>query len=233
MSFNPFKAVGDYPKMLNKIAASTFFVAIGFTALLSSQFTSVRCLLEPLSIPISISGVSLPLGILLPALLVAILSRIFKLHDRISDVLNIRQRFDVGEILFPLAMGSGASLSVDQVRKIKKDREPMMYKVFYKYASSSPGKAIIETHYITMALDQWCWYWMVLEATFLSLVLAVTFLATARSPLAAIFLAVVLVAVGVLQLIRQLCSDYALQEVEAIVQEPNRRQAVAKEFNAL
>ena len=202
--------------------------------LLRQQFASVNNLLEPLSIPIPlVGGLSLPLGTVLPAFLLATLSRIFKLHDRISDLFLIRQRFDVSEILFPLAIGSGASLNGDQIRAIKRDRESLMYKVFYKYASSTPGKAVIDSHYITMALDQWCWYWIVLEVTFLAFVLAATFLLTGRYFLAAIFFAGVLAAVGVLQLIRNLCSDYALQEVEAILEESGRKLEIAEVFRAL
>jgi|GEM_PF-6715114 hypothetical protein len=50
MSLNPFEAVGDYPKMLNKIAISTFVAAILGLGLLRQQFTSVDNLLKPLSI---------------------------------------------------------------------------------------------------------------------------------------------------------------------------------------
>jgi len=234
MSFNPFETVGDYPKMLIKIATSTFVAAILALALLRQQFAPVDKLLEPLSIPIPVAGgLDLPLGTVLPAFLLAGLSRIFKLHDRISDLFLIRQRFDVSEILFPLAIGSGASLNGDQIRAIRNGRESLMYKVFYKYASSTPGKAVIDSHYITMALDQWCWYWIVIEVTFLVFVLGATFLLTARYLLAATFFAGVLGAVGVLQLIRNLCSDYALQEVEAILEKPQRKLEVGEVFRAL
>jgi hypothetical protein len=233
MDFSAFKAVGDYPKMLNKIALSTFAGAILAVWLLRYELPALDNLLKPLSLQIQVAGgFSLPFGTLLPAFVVAALSRIFKLHDRISDVFHIRQRFDVSEILFPMAIGSGASLTGNQIRAIKKNRESMMYKV-YKYASSTPGKAVIDSHYITLALDQWSWYWIVLEQTFLAFVLAVTFCMTARYSLAATFLGVVLVAIGVLQFIRNLCSDYALQEVEAILGDSARRLEVAEAFRAL
>jgi hypothetical protein len=84
-----------------------------------------------------------------------------------------------------------------------------------------------------MALDQWCWYWIVLEVTFLGFVLAATFLITGRYFLAAIFFAGVLGTVGVLQFIRNLCSDYTLQEVEAILEKSNRKVQIAEVFRAL
>jgi hypothetical protein len=234
MDFDFFKAVGDYPKMLNKIALSTFVGTILAVWLLRHELHALDIYLSPFSVPIQVAGgISIPFGTILPAFVVAALSRIFKLHDRLSDMLRIRQRFDVSEILFPMAIASGASLSGEQIRAIKKNREAMMYKVFYKYASSTKGKAVIDSHYITMALDQWSWYWIVLEQTFLACVLASTFWIAGRYSLAATFLAVALVAIAVLQGIRSLCSDYALQQVEQILGASQRKLEVAEAFRAL
>jgi hypothetical protein len=145
----------------------------------------------------------------------------------------IRKRFDVSEILHPLAIVTASSLTAEKVREIARRREDLMKKTFYKYASSSPGKAAIETHYIIMALDQWCWYWIVLEATFLAFALGVVFLLWAKYALTAILFLSVIVASGALQLIRVQCARYALQEVEQIVDDAQRREQIAKEFNAL
>jgi hypothetical protein len=234
MSSNPFEVAGAYPKMLAKIALSTFFAAILAVVLLRREFPVLDKLLEPLSISVPIAtGFSLPFGTVLPAFLFGGLSRIFKLHDRISDVFQIRRRFDVSDILFPLAIGSGSSLTANQMRAIKKNRDSLMYEVFYRYASGTPGKAAIDSLYIKMALDQWCWYWIVLESTFLAFCLGVTFFIAKRYFLAASFLAGVIMAILVLQLIRNLCSDYALQEVEAILDSPGRSAAIAGVFSAL
>jgi hypothetical protein len=234
MDFDFFKAVGDYPKMLNKIALSTFAGAIPAVWFLRHELHALDSYLSPFSVRIETwGGISVPFGTIVPAFVVAALSRIFKLHDRLSDIFRIRQRFDVSEILFPMAIASGVSLSANQIRAIKKNREAMMYKVFYKYASGTKGKAVIDGHYITMALDQWSWYWIVLELTFLACVLAGTFWFAARYSLAATLLAAVLVAIGVLQGIRSLCSDYALQQVEQILDDSQRKLDVAEAFRAL
>jgi hypothetical protein len=234
MGFSPFESVGDYPKMLNRIAVSTFSASILAIIVLRWQVSGVDTALQPLSVSIPItSGFSLPFGTFLPAFALALLSRIFKLHDRISDALLIRYRFDVAEILFPLAIGSGAALNCHQIRAIRKERQSLMYKVFYKYASSTPGKSVIDPHYITMALDQWCWYWIVLESTFIALALALILLTAKRYFAAAILFGGVLVAVGILQVIRSQCSDYALQEVEAILEKTDRKLEVAEAFRAL
>jgi hypothetical protein len=234
MGFNPFATVDDYPGMLNKIPTFTFFASTLGLWLLRVEFTTLDAFLAPLNVPIPLlSGVSIPLGTVLPAFVVAFLSRVFKFHDRLSDLFRIRHRFDISAILFPLAIACAADLSVDQMRQVKKRREDLMYRVFYKYASSSPGKAAIEKHYITMALDQWCWYWIVLELCALAFFLAVVFFVAQSYLLASLFLASVLLSIGVLQLIRNLCVDYALQEVEEIAATSERRLAMAKEFRAL
>jgi hypothetical protein len=132
-----------------------------------------------------------------------------------------------------MATASGATVSPDQIRSLKQNRNSLMYKVFYKYASSTKGKAVIDSHYITMALDQWSWYWIVLELAFLALLVAATLAGTKQYELAMWFLTGILVVIGLLQAIRKLCSDYALQEVEAILDDSTRRLEVAEVFRAL
>jgi len=234
MAFDIFSTVGDYPKMLNKIALCTLIVSIAAIWFLRTQFPAFDSHLKPLNLPISVgAGINVPLATFALALMFAFIARVIKLHDRLSDVFGIRQRFDVSEILFPLALGAGASITTDQIRSLKKQRESLMYKSFYAYASSTPGKAVIDSHYITMALDQWCWYWVVLETTFIVFVLAITFLVAKHFETAAILLLLILTFIGVLQVIRKLCSDYALQEVEAILTDVQRKLAISGVFSAL
>jgi hypothetical protein len=234
MGFNPFATVDDYPGMLNKISTFTFAGSILAVWFLRAECRSVDALLAHLALPIPVaSGLLIPLGTVLPAFLIAFLSRVFKFHDRLSDLFAIRRRFDVTAILLPLAVACNANLTVSQIRQIKKNRQDLMYKLFYRYASSSPGKAVIERHYITMALDQWCWYWILLEVSALVFLLSLVFLSTGRYPVASACLAGVLLLIGALQLVRNFCADYALQEVEQIAASDERRAAIAAEFHAL
>lgn len=233
MDFNPFTTAGDYPKMLNKIATFTFFGALLSIWLLRYEIPYLDNILKPFSVSIPIGGVSISFGTLLPAFVIATISRFLKLHDRISDLFGIRRRFDVSEILLPMATASGAAIDTDQIRTAKTSRKSLMYRVFYKYASGTKGKAAIDSHYIIMALDQWSWYWILLELTFLALLVAATLGATAHYQLAMWFLIGVMLALALLQAIRKFCSDYALQEVEAILENPARRLEIAEVFRAL
>jgi hypothetical protein len=234
MGFNPFGTVDSYPSMLNKIATFTFIGLILAVWLLREVFGDLDAFLKPLNVRIPIqSGLSIPLGTLLPAFVIALLSRIFKLHDRLSDLLGIRKRFDVSDILFPLALGCFTNLSPTQIRRIRNNRQDLMQKVFYKYVSSSPGSAVIDQHYIIMALDQWCWYWIVLELSALAFMLAMILLIGGKYLLAALLFLSVLIATSLLFHIRKLCSDYAMQEIEQIIATHVRRESIAEEFRAL
>lgn len=235
MSFNPFATVSDYPTMLNKIAWYTFAVTLVCTIILRNTITQIDAWLSLLTLSIPVmSGLSLPLGTVLPAILLAFLSRATKFHDRISDVLRIRQRFDVNYILLPLALVSGATCNTEKIFIIRRHRETMMYQVFYKYASSGPNKAQIDSHYITMALDQWSWYWIVLET---NVWLVLTSLAISifsnQLVIAFILILVTFAFLALLRVIISLCSDYALQQVEQITLDPARRAEIQKAFNAL
>ena len=133
-----------------------------------------------------------------------------KLHDRLSDILHIRERFDISHILFPLALASGAACTVEQIWKIKRNRQDLMYKVFYKYASSSPGKSQIELHYITLALGAVV---MVLDGSrsgiccFPYIYFLVVFFK--RTPLGHLLLLLPLLCGLLLQFLQYQCVDYA------------------------
>jgi len=233
MSLNPFATVKSYSAMLTKIATWTFFVALGVTVVLRVRWPLIDTALGKLGPKVPIAGVEFPLGTLVPAFAMALISRVTKLHDRLSDLLGIRRRFDRGEILLPLAAMSGAVLTLDQVEGIDAVRNNLMRQVFYAYASSDPSKSKIDTHYVTMALDQWTWYWIVLEALFVvGLSGAVLFLV--GDHLAGGAAAWIVVAgFGVLQWIRTSCSQYATDEIREILKVDGAREAIRSVFSAL
>src|SRR6266550_7831628 len=111
MSLNPFATVTSYPSMLNKIALFTLAVGIAMTWVLRSQAPTVELFLGRFDLPVEIEGNEVALGYVLPAILVAILFRVVKMHDRISDVLGTRQEFDLNEILVPLSIGVDVPLT--------------------------------------------------------------------------------------------------------------------------
>ncbi len=232
MGLNPFAAVSDYPSMLNKVALYTFFISTLLLGLIYWQIPSFREWVPALQFKIPDTDIQVPAIIVVLAFAAAFASRLIKLHDRLSDLFGIRRRFDVYSILFPMAAASGVALTLEKQAKLFKDREELMTRVFYKYASSSPGKAQIELHAITMALDQWSWYWILVEAAFWIFAAALVLLFAGNSLAPWMFL-LDLGTLWLLQGVRSLCSGYARDEVRQILESESRAAAVAEDFRAL
>ena len=233
MSWNPFTAVSSYAAMLDRIAIFTLIFSLACISILRSQVTSIDQFLASWSVSVPVGGVSFPLGTVVPAGLLALVSRIFKLHDRISDLLRIRHRFDVNNILLPLALGSGAAVTIDKIKKIGPNRSHLMYATFYKYASSDPDKTVIDKHKVTMALDMWGWYWVFVEGNTLALITGCTLFLLGDMSWAAALFAAVLLSLWILQGIKAGCSKYALAEVTEILEDSARKESIADAFNAL
>lgn len=233
MAVNPFATVSDYPSMLNKIAAFNFFVSLIAVAVIVWRVPYFGTIHMGLTVKVPETGVEVPVAILLVALLIALISRMVKLHDRVSDLFGIRKRFDVYDILLPMASASGVVLSLDQQERIRAERHELMKNAFYKYASSSPGRAQIDQHVITMALDQWSWYWICTE-TICILAVSGVVLAICRQYAASTLLSViVLLLIALLQPIREFCRGYARDEIAQILEDPSRLAAVQGVFRAL
>jgi hypothetical protein len=95
------------------------------------------------------------------AIVIALFCRAITLHDRISDFCGIRQKFDIEEILIPLAEKSGINITPENRQVLKEKRSALMRLVFYNYASSTDPK--IDKHLIYKALDHWSWFWVIVE----------------------------------------------------------------------
>jgi hypothetical protein len=176
------------------------------------------------------AGLSLPLGAVLPAFIFAFGARAIKLHDLISDICGIRQRFDVHNILMPVARAIGAQVTTSQ---LKNNRRQLMAEVFYKYISKDTGTSVIDRHYTTMAFDQWSWYWILLEMSIVSAITAGVLLFAGAPFTAAILLILILLTLWALRVIRALCSKYASQQVHEILSDDNRKREVEGIFRAL
>jgi hypothetical protein len=111
----------------------------------------------PHSDALNISGLAI-------ALAVALLTRAMRLHDRISDVLGIRKRFDRTHILLPLARLVGQNLTSPQRHALVTIQEDLMRDLFYRYASSRADTPLVDKHEIENALDSWSWFWVWVEA---------------------------------------------------------------------
>jgi hypothetical protein len=232
MSINPFATVADYATMLNKIAWYTTVVAGLLVFWLTTQIPQLNAAFEVSALTVEIDGLSVKLSIAVAALIVGFASRVAKLHDRLSDLYGVRRRFDVCEILLPLALSVGAKLDSAGQKRLRKKRSELMSKVFYKYASSGSTK-VIDTHGITMALDQWSWYWIALEAQFLTGIAGLICVTYSKFGAACLAWSVAAAISVFLLWSRARSAGYALDEIREIVDDPNRAAGIRQEFNAI
>jgi hypothetical protein len=234
MSLNPLAQVKDYPSMLNRIFLFTTLSASVATWLLRKHFVWLDDLLKFMDI-----NVDLPLvkevklfGYLLPGVAVGFIARTVRLHDRLSDILKIRRRFDVEEIILPLAKGSGfpvGTLSMDQLRE---SRSRLMPRIFYRYASSTDPK--IDRHLIYEALDWWSWYWVVVESVAVFIPTGIALLFSEPTWHGWILIgACLVVSIVALPFFRSHCARYARAEVQEILADNTRKSEVNQEFRAL
>jgi hypothetical protein len=238
--FPVFWSPKDYAEVLKKLAAFLFWETYVLTFVLRTipgldkAFDSVENF-GPIGKALSAIPYHQHLNLLgfVISLLVAWLSHAIQVHDRVSDLFGIRRRFDRNHILLPLAVLAGVQLSAAQLNRIDANRDSLMRKVFYRYASSRAEKPLVDKHDIERALDVWSWFWILIEATVLLLagVLIAALYASYSLVNWLCWLAVCLWLLASLYSLR--LPRFARPQVEAIAANPEARLAIKEEFCAL
>jgi len=235
MSLNPLAPVTDYQSMLNRIFWFTSASALVAVWMLRLYIPELDRLLREIDFTVAFGGdkiLPMPGGYLLPALAAGILTRIYRMHARISDWLGIRECFDVeviiGELAAQLAIDI-TSISEDQLMKY---RHGIMRRAFYPFVSGPQPQ--IDSQLIQQALDAWSWFWVGVEA---SIVFVLTGLALIAGGVYDVGLqtiggTLILAAIG-LPTMRGQCKRYAIAQVRAIVVDPARANAVRTAFAEL
>lgn len=229
-----FKAPKDYPEMLNKIACYNFLgsliatiLAVNFSEDIKKFFTLISFGLE-----FEKDGIKFAVSYLYPAVLIAIISRASKLHDRISDIFKIRKRFDLKFILIEISKELGYFEGEKTIKKLAEKREELMYSVFYKYASSTSPK--IDTHLIIMALDNWCWYWITIELRFICILLCIMLFIFNKSNYAFFIIIAILVMTLMALPVKHGCVVNAKKEITSILEDRSRKEEIRRIYkNAL
>jgi hypothetical protein len=128
---------------------------------------------------------------------------------------------------------SGATLTLDQLAKLDARRNDLMGQVFYAYASSDLAKCKIDTHNVTMALDQWSWYWIGLEAMMIVGLSGAAFYLIGDYFASGTAAWVVVAGLGALHWIRTSCRRYALDQIHLILKVNGAKDAIRQAFSAL
>lgn len=164
----------SYSDMLKRIFAATLATGIICTFAVAAVSPDVRAFLDSWDAEASIGflkGVK-ALYVLIP-LLIAVLTRIFLVHDKIPDLLGLRRHFDVENILKPLAEGAGLPPTDTTWKRLQQSRDLAMTRTFYRYASFRDPK--IDVQLVRTAADRWAWFWCTIEPQVVLLITGIVF----------------------------------------------------------
>jgi hypothetical protein len=230
----------NYDEMLRKLATLAAYETYFITLLLRANprfdafFTAIESwgpigklvAIIPYHEVLNVSGVVI-------AIIIAMLTHTFHFHDRISDTLGIRRRFDCKNILIPLCKRVGSAFTKEKEAKIAQHRDALMHAVFYKYASSRAAQPLVDKHDIEHALNAWSWLWVYFEGVFYFGVGTIIAWWLSSRDLAVVF-AVVSVALLMLAFAqRARLASYTRPQIETIAADPTASYDVKKTFDAL
>lgn len=228
MDMFPFERPTNYSEMLNKIGTFTGLEAILLTILVGYSVPNVNTALRCLQIPAKIYDVEIPILYVVPGIIIAILMRIIRAHDWLSDLFQIRARFDLFRILIPLAWTVGSHVKFED---LEKNRKRAMARTFYAYASFNDPA--ISKELVLSSIDSWTWYWVLLELIFLLGLTSVVLTWFRAFESATYTLAVFSVGIVVFQSVFSVCGRKAKDQIDEIVSDPSRVAKIQAEFAAL
>jgi hypothetical protein len=228
MSANPLAPVVDYQSMLNRIFWFTSASALVAIWVLRRHIPALDGLLREIDFNVEFGGnkvVPIPGGYLLPAVAVGIVTRIYRLHARISDWLGIRECFDIQVIIGELVERLGIDLTALTHEELGRQRHGIMRRTFYPYVSGPQPQ--IDPHLIQQALDAWSWLWIGIEATLVFVLTGLGLIGAGAYPAGFQILGgtIVVATIG-LPAMRGQCRRYAIAQVRAILADPARARAV-------
>jgi hypothetical protein len=221
-----------YAGVLNKVALFTFCYLCACTWLLSQLAPGLPANGGPL-IEIDLLKISVPGYWLGALLLTALLFRVIKLHDRVSDITGLRKRYDIKYIIEPLFRESKSGQPLPEANLMVTHRREIMRQIFYKYTSvDSPNG--IDTHFIEMAWEALTWLWVVVEAATVSLLFGLLCLAIGRLSAAVVYAGLFALLVVVFALLAEKnCIRQTQGEIDEILSDEARRKEIASSFDAI
>jgi hypothetical protein len=234
-SLNPLAPVTDYQSMLNRIFWFTSASALVAIWMLRLHNPALNELLSQIDFKVEFGGekiLPIPGGYLFPALAAGMLTRIYRLHARISDALGIRRCFDIDVIIAEFAALMHVDLSLVSYERLVEHRSSIMRMAFYAYVSSA--RPLIDQQLVYQALDAWSWFWIGVEATLVFILAGFGLIAGGAYMvgLETIGGAIIFAAIG-LPAMRGQCSRYAIAQARAIVADPARAAQVRAAFAVL
>lgn len=215
----------NYPEMLKKIAWTMFFVVAIGLFVISHISTDLANIMSEISFGVQYesSGIKIYISYLYIPLIFALLENIIKIHNKISDLLKIRYRFDKNVIIkksLELCNKTNKLTLINQSNRVK-----IMSNIFYKYAGyANPS---IDVHLIYMALGTWSWYWIFLDTFLATSILGILYLAISFSWISLITISIILFFILIImRLIYCSCKKHAIREVCSIFDDEHRKHEI-------
>lgn len=235
---NPLTPVTDYQSMLNRIFWFTSAAALAGVWMLRENLPELEDSLSQIDFTLEFGDkiVPVPGGYLLPALLVGLASRVFRIHGHIAHWLGIRERFDIDVIISELARRVGIDIHDNNYNwpeeRLIRHRHEIMRRAFYPFVSGRDPQ--IDEQLVHRALDVWSWFWIGIEATSVFVVTGFILIATGveQTSFTVVLAAMIFASVG-LPAIRGECRRYAIAQVRAIVSDPQRAEMVRRAFDGV
>jgi hypothetical protein len=217
--------------MLNKIGAFTFLEALVLSWYAARASNSIASVLDAYKLSVKVFSIEFPFLYVLAAGAIALAARIPKLHNKISDLLGIRQTFDVYRILIPLAGAVGIPVDKSFRDTLKDKRKHAMQRTFYRYASFEEPK--ISKALVLSAIDTWTWYWILNELLCLLCIAAGILLVFRAFDAASLLLALLFILTLLFSTVYRVCGKSADHQIEELISDPERVRELQEEFGRL
>jgi hypothetical protein len=227
----PFDRPSSYGEMLNKIGIFTFLSTLGLTWVVAHFSPPVAAFLKSETTTVEIMTLKIPLLYVVPAAIIAIFARIVRLHDRISDMFGIRERFDLNRILIPLCQALQIPVDNNFREKLRNQRTSIMARTFYRYASFEEPK--ISKALVLGSIDRWTWYWISLELCAVLAIAGAVLLGLHAYVGASVVFVTLVVAVLVFSTYYSVCGRLADAQIEEILDDGQRAAELRAEFERL
>lgn len=227
----PFDRPTNYNEMLNKIGTFTFLEALVLSWYAARASNSIASVLDAYKISVKVFSIEFPFLYVLAAGAIALAARIPKLHNKISDLLGIRQTFDVYRILIPLAGSVGIPVDKSFRDTLKNKRKQAMQRTFYRYASFEEPK--ISKALVLSAIDTWTWYWILSELLCLLCIAAGILLVFRAFDAASLLLALLFILTLLFSTVYRVCGKNADYQIEELISDPERVRELQEEFGRL
>jgi uncharacterized membrane protein len=227
----PFDRPTDYGEMLNKIGFFTFLTGVVLAIAVASFSPAVKGILGSSHTEVELLSIKIPLGYVVPAALFALLARVVRLHDRISDLFGIREKFDLRRILLPLCEELGLKVDTALISEFRANRGAVMGRFFYRYASFDDPQ--ISKALVLGAIDLWTWYWILVEIICLIAISAVVLSFIGTPWFAGVMYVAAILGIWLFSTYDRFCGKRAEAQVKEIVSDPTRAQAIREELTRM